>query len=454
MVAVGTIAIIAAGVLIFLAAIRFGVAFPANAAETAARAEIERINKTGSFDYDLAEPLYDYVYFDKDGEVIASSLEASDLGKEIERYSDRTLSYVDAEYVTLDDGSSCLFTWSYAVIFTDSVLRTILPDATIVFIILTLVALMAFYVLLARFMTKNLGGRLALVEAASEQIASQDLESSIIASSGIKEFDHSLQSMEDMREALKNSLTQQWESGQQRKEEIAALAHDIKTPLTIINGNAELLLEDILSEEQEQLVQAIHDAGTKSRHYVNALQETSRIDLAHEEIENIDVESLVRDVFATLESLAQAKHLSFNIIQADMQPIYGYPFILSRALINIGENAVRFSPQKGSIDMIVEQTPTTTTFVFEDEGAGFSVEAIKHAQEMFWQEDKSRTRRENSGMGLAVAAKAATLHQGTLAFSNTEKGGRVRLTISNNFDYSPRTMEEKTRLNVSGCARN
>lgn len=434
LVAAGTVVIIAAGVLMFLGAMRLGIMYPANAAETAARMEIERVNETGSFDISAETFLYDYVSFDKDGAVVASSFDDDTLIKEVALHADRTLAYADAEYVSLEEGRSILFVWSYKVLFANAALRSLLPDATVVFVVLTLVVLVVFYVLLARAITRRLSKRLALVEAASGQIASQDLESPIVASSGIKEFDRSLQSMEDMREALKESLTQQWESEQKRKEEIAALAHDIKTPLTIINGNAELLMEDALSEEHGQLVQAIHEAGVKSRHYVSALQETSRADLVNEELKELKPGSLMDDVLATLEPLTYAKGITLNLVLADTQPLCGYSFILTRALVNIGENAMRFTPQKGSIDLIVKQTPTATTFVFEDEGPGFSAEAIKHAHEMLWQEDKSRTSRENSGMGLAIAAKAAALHQGTLSLSNTKKGGQVCLTVSNGLD--------------------
>ena len=63
-----------------------------------------------------------------------------------------------------------------------------------------------------------------------------------------------MMSLEKMKAALKDSLQQQWESEQQKNRQISALAHDIKTPLTVVRGNAELLAEGELKEEDQECV--------------------------------------------------------------------------------------------------------------------------------------------------------------------------------------------------------
>ena len=66
-----------------------------------------------------------------------------------------------------------------------------------------------------------------------------------------------MSSLSGMKEALKDSLTRQWDAQQQKKEQLAALTHDIKTPLTVIKGNAELLAETDLSAENRECTDAI-----------------------------------------------------------------------------------------------------------------------------------------------------------------------------------------------------
>ncbi len=69
---------------------------------------------------------------------------------------------------------------------------------------------------------------------------------------GIREIDNISFSLEQMKGALNNSLKQQWELEQARREQISALAHDLKTPLTIIRGNAELLQDTVQDETQRE----------------------------------------------------------------------------------------------------------------------------------------------------------------------------------------------------------
>ena len=70
----------------------------------------------------------------------------------------------------------------------------------------------------------------------------------MIPHAGIREYDQALEAMEHMREALYNSLSSQWAARQEREGEIGALAHDLKTPLTLIRGNGELLLRKIFQK--------------------------------------------------------------------------------------------------------------------------------------------------------------------------------------------------------------
>lgn len=426
----GTLAVIALGVGVFLLAMATGVVLPANAGEIAAAREATTLSERGSFDPDIDAQLYDYAYFDKNGEVAATSLSDKALAQAQARYANRGASYANARYVDFPDGSSALLAWSYALPFSNPALRSFIPDATFALGALVLAGLIGIYLLLARTMSRKLDAKLELVEAASAQIAEQNLDHPIPAASGIKEFDHALASMDDMRKALGKSLAEQWESEQQRKEEITSLAHDIKTPLTVINGSAELLLEDALDDEQQRLAASILDAGQKTRRYVTALQQVSRLDATEKTVEDITLENLIQGILATLAPLARKKQISLDVLSpVSPRALRAYPSVLVRALTNIGENAVRFTPDKGHIVLTVEQSSDTTTFTFDDEGPGFSTEAIEHAHEMFWQQDKSRSDQQHYGMGLAIATKAAALHNGHLKLEAGSRGARVRLVI-------------------------
>ena len=428
---VGIIVIFASAFAILLLCMEAGVIAPANAGEIEARAEMTRQSELGTFTNDLQPVFYDYIYFDEDGNVRASSLEGITLSREVSRYTPDNMTHDAGVYVFYEDGSRCLFIWRYEASYTNPTLRRILPNAELLMLVFAGVASVMFFLLFVRSMGRKLGNKLALVEAASGQIAGQNLDTPISTSAGIKEFNHALQSMDDMRSTLKDALIKQWESEQQRKQEIAALAHDIKTPLTIIGGNAELLLEDKLEEEQATLVNSIYRAGMRAQQVVSALQQVSIIDIDNEEMEWIDVVSMLNELNAILSPLAKDKSISLEYVHSEnLRQIMVYPSMLARALINIVENSIRFTETGGHITISICQNERETLFSVQDQGPGFSRTALHHAKEMFWQQDTSRTGGRNYGIGLFIAEKVAQKHSGQLLLENTSQGGCVKFVIA------------------------
>ncbi len=419
-------------IVLFEILMQAGFIAPANTGEAEAGTEIYRQSETGSFTGDLEPQFYEYIFFDEEGAVQESSLTGRKLTRMLARYEDKAEHYTTGEYVLFADGSSCLFIWSYTAAFTNTALRNMIPSAEIIWITLTGAVLILFFFLFIRRMGRNLGDPLVLVEAASSQIAQQDLDTPIVTTVGIQEFNQALESMEEMRAALKSALTWQWESQQQRKEEIAALTHDIKTPLTVINGNAELLMEDSLNDEQVRLVKAIHSAGMRAKQYVEALQQISNLEISSERAELLSIDALMKDLHTALAPLAESKAITLAYDYGDnMNCIHVYPSILLRALVNIGENAIRFTKPEGHIKISAFQNGAETIISIEDEGPGFSQAALSHAREIFWQQEHSRSSDSHYGMGLAIAEKVAQKHSGSLLLENTANGGCVKLVIMN-----------------------
>lgn len=426
----GILGILALAFLTILLCMELGITAPANAGEIEARQEIVRQSESGVFTRDLTPQFYDYIYFDPSGNIAASSLDGPALSTEISRYALDNISYGTGIYVFYEDGSRCLFTWRYVVSFTNPALQSLVPNVELLMLIIAGFASILFFLMFVRGMGRKLGDKLALVEAASDQIAQQNLDTRIDTFTGIQEFNHALKSMDKMRITLKDALIKQWESEQQRKQEIAALAHDIKTPLTIVNGNAELLLEDRLPQEQAKLVDAIHTAGLRAQQYVGALQQVTNLDVDSEQSEPISVAKLLDELNAALSPLAKQKRITLDYVHGNaLHPITVFPMMLTRALINIGENAIRFTHPDGKITLSVCQNETETLFRIQDQGPGFSISAILHAKEMFWQQEKSRTDHHNYGIGLSIADKVAKKHAGRLLLENTSQGGCVTLTI-------------------------
>jgi signal transduction histidine kinase len=332
--------------------------------------------------------------------------------------------------VTFSDGSYAFLTWQYKAQFTNKTLRTLFPNFEILFLIGIALILISYFIWFTKKTSNYLQAKLALVEQASLQIAQENLDSKIDDSTDILEFNRVLQSMEGMRVALKESLVQQWETQEQRKQEIAALTHDINTPLTVINGNAELLLEESLDSEQQQLVQHIYESGIKTKQYIDLLQQVSNFDVVHEEKEQISLEDVKEELAQVLSQLAKQKEIALEVQSETMATIFAAPTMLMRALVNLGENAIRHT-EVGKVLIRMEKQRQKFFFVFEDNGPGFSSEALMHGKEMFWQQDQSRSGTSNYGIGLSIVERVAQYHKGELRLENTQKGGKVTLILSN-----------------------
>ncbi len=272
--------------------------------------------------------------------------------------------------MTFSDGSYAFLTWQYKAQFTNKTLRTLFPNFEILFLIGIALILISYFIWFTKKTSNYLQAKLALVEQASLQIAQENLDSKIDDSTDILEFNRVLQSMEGMRVALKESLVQQWETQEQRKQEIAALTHDINTPLTVINGNAELLLEESLDSEQQQLVQHIYESGIKTKQYIDLLQQVSNFDVVHEEKEQISLEDVKEELAQVLSQLAKQKEIALEVQSETMATIFAAPTMLMRALVNLGENAIRHT-EVGKVLIRMEKQRQKFFFVFEDNGPGF-----------------------------------------------------------------------------------
>ncbi|MFR5195548.1 MAG: histidine kinase dimerization/phospho-acceptor domain-containing protein, partial [Eggerthella lenta] len=150
------------------------------------------------------------------------------------------------EPVTLADGSVCVLVYQYLPQFASKDLRDALPNpqnlllgALAVLSVLTLVGIAA---RAARVILR----KMEPLADAVRRIEERDLDFEV-ASSRVREIDDVLAAMDDMRASLKDSLEAQWRGEQAQREQIAALAHDLKTPLTVVRGNVDLLLEGELS---------------------------------------------------------------------------------------------------------------------------------------------------------------------------------------------------------------
>ena len=258
----------------------------------------------------------------------------------------------------------------------------------------------------------------ARLNAAVDAIAARQLEQIDTDGVRIREFAATLQALQTMGRELTDSLQSQWRMEQQRTEQIAALAHDLKTPLTVIQGNADLLAEDALSTDQQTQVEAILRGTERARHYLAALRTAGAAPAIQTSLAS---HALTERLAQTARALCAPAGIHF-ILQEEWQgTIRAAENDLLRAAENLLDNAAAHTPRGGTVTLTVAKENNRFILRVTDTGPGFTAAALARAGEMFYT-DAARSDSAHQGLGLYSARRTAAAHGGTLRVSNTPGG--------------------------------
>jgi signal transduction histidine kinase len=267
---------------------------------------------------------------------------------------------------------------------------------------------------------------------ATEKVAEQNLDFEV-GHSKIKEFEDLLCSFSDMKNNLKSSLEKQWSMEQLQREQIAALVHDLKTPLTVIQGNIDLISETELDEEQRLYAGYIIESSGQMGVYIRTLIDISRTVAGYQlNLEEFDIADYMEQIEAQVNSLCLTKEICLHMeTGANLGTFKADKLLLERAIMNVIGNALDYSPPKGTVYVEVQKLDGFLQISIIDEGSGFTPEALHHAQEQFFMGNKSRTSNMHFGMGLYITSSIIKQHNGQLILknSNKTKGAQVIIKI-------------------------
>ena len=186
----------------------------------------------------------------------------------------------------MQDGSLCLLQFDYSVPYADPALRGKLPDIQGFHLTLGLLLVLGIIAWSTRRTGRFLARETEKLTAAACSVARQELDPALFAGARVREYDAVLQAMETMADQLTDSLQKQWVLEQQQREQIIQLSHKLKTPLTIIQGNAELLAEDPLTPEQRQQVESILEGAEQTRLYLGKIRAEVQMPLKYKTKKN------------------------------------------------------------------------------------------------------------------------------------------------------------------------
>ncbi len=415
-----------------------GEVLPANHMETQLNGSAEEIRTADQVTEELLPDGCGYGVFEYDGTWLYGTFSEEDAGEVWEQYQKNSIYTGGNGYLRFflrKNGEICIVRYEISTRFRNEVLERYLPHPDILMVLSFVVLFLIHTAVVSRLFGKYMRKRLGVLHEVTAKIRNQDLEFEE-EHSELKEIEEVLDSLNRMKEALKTSLYRQWNLEKSKEEQIAALAHDIKTPLTVIRGNAELLAEGDLSPDEREYAQDIRQGVGMIEEYLSILNE-----LLAEENDNrkMDQDPVKEELFcgeladcfmeeARLLTSAGKRPVLFR-----RKELYGKILCsrsqLMRAFHNILGNAMDYSPAAGeieiSMEMRTEKGKEYLAVIIADEGQGFSRQDIRHAKERFYQGDLSRSSRNHYGIGLHTADRFLASQGGYLRIGNTQTGGAV-----------------------------
>jgi len=216
---------------------------------------------------------------------------------------------------------------------------------------------------------------------------------------------------------------------------VANAAHDLKTPVAVLKSTLQSLLQrPRTTEEYRAGVQAsLQDLGRLE----NLLQWMLRLARAEQraqdasvQLEMIDINSTCEEAVENIRVLAETRNMTISLATNGPLLFRADPEDLHLIWTNLLENAVRYSPAGGSVEVATMRDEASATIVVQDHGSGISATDLPHIFERFYRGDHSRNRATGgSGLGLAIAKALVTAYRGTIT-AESAPGKGTRMTVA------------------------
>lgn len=421
-----------------------GLILPANAAEKEALAYLHTIGAHTDIVSSGIPSACGYAIYDASGELLETDMSGSirenaDL-LALSGQDSLSANMLGRTYVKRQtDTRIVVLTYDFRSAFANPTLRRLFPSAELLEVFLLLFLLLAAFVLVITRQAKYLSRELFHLQEAADEIRNQNLDFTI-RPTAICEFNQVAASLDALKSELSASLKEQWHMQQQRRRQFSALAHDIKTPLTIVRGNAELLSETALDETQQSCNRFILENAAQIQDYLSRIIELAKTDdpaACSAECRfqaQLHTASFFDDLLGNTKSLGQKKELHVLFSTETLPAVLPLPeHPLRRILNNLLDNAVCYSPHKGTVTLDAAirdyrdapEKESTLFLTVSDEGPGFCEDALLYGTEAFYRESADRNDKSHFGLGLSIADQLARGLGGSIALCNAPAGGAV-----------------------------
>ena len=269
------------------------------------------------------------------------------------------------------------------------------------------------------FYKRHMQKPLAILDHAAGQIVDNNLDFEITYNKE-DELGKLCASFEKMRQALQESNEEMWRQMEERKRLNAAFSHDLRTPLTVLKGQSELLRQyapKMTAEKVSDTSEMMHRHIVRLEEYVQTMGALQRLEDIEIVRQSITLEALCRQLEETGEAVRNGKGFSYEVTGAEDSGLNIDIAIVMRVYENLLANAVRFAKDK--IMVSAESQDGYLYLTVSDDGAGFAKKDLENATKPFYKTVRE-TDNEHFGMGLNICKILCEKHGGYIRLSNRD----------------------------------
>ncbi|HEX9842137.1 MAG TPA: HAMP domain-containing sensor histidine kinase, partial [bacterium] len=302
------------------------------------------------------------------------------------------------------------------------IIRNSIISLLITFLLIGIVGLAVFFLL-----TKRLRRILSVVRAFERGDYGKRM-----AETPRDEIGQLARAFNDMAAKVESTLEDMRRSDQLRRELVANVSHDLRSPLASVQGYLETLLikdERLDAAERRRFVEIIHNNVQRLGRLVSELFELSRLEAQQIRpvLEPFALSELAQDVVVKLQPQAQERGVALTSSLPRQLPFVRADIgMIERVLTNLIDNALRYTPRAGRVEISLVRADGQVRVRVSDTGLGIPPEDVPHVFDRFYRVDKSRSRESGgSGIGLAIARHILEMHESRIYVERSTPQGTV-----------------------------
>jgi two-component system sensor histidine kinase QseC len=231
-----------------------------------------------------------------------------------------------------------------------------------------------------------------------------------------------------MVDAINALMRRVSDSAQRERAFIADAAHELRTPLAAMRVNVEALQVQEGDARQRQLLDGILSSGARATRLVSQLLGLMRSDAtAGEEEEALSFDELVQERMAVLSGLARARGIELELSGDCQLRMKGRKEGLVSLVDNLLENAIKYSPEHGTVHVNLRREDSSAVLRIADQGPGIAPELRERVFDRFFRDP--RQSQSGSGLGLAIARAVAVQHGGEISLDAVDSGAGLLVTV-------------------------